>query len=637
MHVIAFDFETFYNNELSASPLGTRGYFQRLSLDDIYRVSFASTCGYEWVGHPKDADWSVLEGKIALAHNAGFEVEGVRRLRELGLVIPDPVELHDTADLAAFCGHPRSLKGASFSLFKSEVNKSIRDKDMKDKSWAQMDQDLREIVDSYALQDSRLTLKIWQTLSDKWPSDEREISRLSREWAAEGIHADTGAMDEAIAKLKNTIWEAERQLPWVVSGSESPLSKKALGLHCREVGITAPLSLAIGNEDCDRWMDEYGEKYPWVMAMRNWRRANTLVSKLESMKTRTIEGRLRYEIKYWGAGMTGRWSGAGGVNIQNMSGKDLFGVNMRDMLQASPGSSLITADLAQIEPRVACFLSGEKEALAQMAEGVSPYIVYARQAMGLGADEVWDKKDQRYKIAKISVLGASYCAGHHRFMELMKTTGMTDVLQSGPEQPDTLERYENYIEKIGNGEWIKRFREADEMERKCLMRSWEIIQTFRSGRPKLVALWKSLGELSKNSAERGEDLVLGLPSGRSLVYKHCRYRRVPREQGGGQEVVADIIRNGVPQTTRIHQGILIENLCQSLARDAFRDCLLAVHNGGHKIIFHVHDELVSEVDARFAEEAKDDILRLMGTPPKWAPSLPVEAEAHIAQKYSEAK
>lgn len=637
MDIIAFDFETFYSNDLSVSPLGTRAYFQRLSLDDIYRVSFASTCGYEWVGHPKDADWSVLEGKIALAHNAGFEVEGVRRLRELGLSIPDPVELHDTADLAAFCGHPRALKGAAFSLFKQQVNKNIRDKDMKDKAWAQMNDEMREAVDLYALEDSKLTLRIWQTLSDYWPQEEREISRLSREWAAEGIYANTDAMDEAITRLRQTIWEAERSLPWVINGDESPLSKKALGMQCREAGIPVPVSLAIGDEDCERWMDEYGEKYPWVMAMRNWRRANTLVSKLESMKTRTIEGRLRYEIKYWGAGMTGRWSGAGGVNIQNMSGKDLFGVNMRDMLVAAPGQSLIAADLAQIEPRVACFLSGEKEALNQMAAGVSPYVVYARQAMGLGADEVWEKKDQRYKIAKMSVLGASYCAGHHRFMELMKSSGMDEVLISGPEKADTPELYQEYIEKVGIGEWLKKFREADELEKKRLMRSWEIIQTFRNGRPKLVSLWKSLGELARSSAERGEDLVLNLPSGRSLVYKHCRFRRMPREQGGGQEVVADIIRNGMPQTTRIHQGILIENLCQSIARDAFRDCLLAVHRAGHKIIFHVHDELVSEVDSRYAEEAKDEILSLMGTPPKWAPSLPVEAEATIAGKYSDAK
>ena len=637
MHIVAFDFETFYDNQTSASPLGTHAYFDALSLEDIYRVTFASTCGFEWVGHPKDADWGILKGKVALAHNAGFEIQGIRRLRALGVKIPDPVALHDTADLSAYCGYPRALKGAAHAVFGAAVDKGIRDKDMKGKHWRDMPVDLREAVDSYALEDSRLTLKLWQSLSDKWPEEERKASRLSREWAAYGIQADLGQMDEAIVKLKQTVWEAERELPWVVAGTAQPLSPKALGLACREAGIPAPASLAIGNEECDAWMESYGEKYTWVMAMRNWRRANALIKKLESMKVRTIDGRMRYEIKYWGAGMTGRWSGAGGVNIQNLSGKDLFGVNMRDMLVAAPGHVLIAADLAQIEPRVASWLAGEDEALQQMSAGVSPYIVYARQAMGLGADEVWAKNDPRYKIAKMSVLGASYCAGHHRFMELMRSSGMGDILDAGPESEETPERYVEYLEAIGKGEWIKAWREADALGKKHLMRSWEIIMTFRNGRPKLVALWKQLAGVAKQSAERGEDLVLGLPSGRQLVYKHCRFRRVPTKEGGGQEVVADIVRNGVAQSTRLHQGILIENLCQSIARDSFRDCLLAVDKAGWRVIFHVHDELIVEVPKKSEEEAKMQILSLMAKSPTWAPNLPVEAEATVADRYSKAK
>jgi len=637
METIAFDFETFYDNETSASPLGTHAYFDALSLEDIYRVTFASTCGFEWVGHPKNADWSVLKGKIALAHNAGFEIQGIRRLRDLGVKIPDPVALHDTADLSAYCGYPRALKGAAHAVLGATVDKGIRDRDMKGKHWRDMDQDLKSAVDEYALEDARLTLKLWQTLSSKWPEEERIASKLSREWAAFGIYADLNEMDASIKRLKQTVWEAERGLPWVVAGSSKPLSPKALGVACREAGIPAPASLAIGNEDCDAWMDTYGDKYPWVMAMRNWRRANALIKKLESMKVRTIDNRMRYEIKYWGAGMTGRWSGAGGVNIQNLSGKDLFGVNMRDMLVAAPGHVLIAADLAQIEPRVASWLAGEDEALAQMAAGVSPYIVYARQAMGLGADEVWAKNDPRYKIAKMSVLGASYCAGHHRFGELMRASGMADVLDAGPQCEDTPERYVEYIEGIGRGEWLKAWREADELGKKHLMRSWEIIMTFRNGRPKLVALWKQLGEVAKKSAEKGEDLILGLPSGRQLVYKHCRFRRIPTKEGGGSEVVADIVRNGVAQSTRIHQGILIENLCQSIARDSFRDCLLAVHNSGWRVIFHVHDELIVEVPKEQADKAKQQILAAMARSPKWAPNLPVEAEATAAEKYSQAK
>lgn len=638
MTTVAFDFETRYDDEISVTKLGPRCYFSQLALEDIYLVSIKGSDGYEYVGHPAKADWKrAFTGNVALAHNAQFETEGILRLRQLGVQIPDPAELHDTADLAAYCGFPRNLKGAAFSLFKVVHDKNIRDRDMKGKGWADMSPELREAVSKYALEDSGLTLKIWETLSDKWPENERIASRLSREWAIEGIQVDEKAMDAAIAKLKHTIWGAGRLLPWVIEDGAPPLSPKALGAACRKEGILPPTSLAMDNEECDAWMETYGEKYPWVKAMRDWRRANALLKKLESMKARTFGGRLRYEIKYWGAGVTGRWSGGGGVNVQNFSGKDLYGVNMRDMLIAAPGHVLIAADLAQIEPRVAAYLAGESEALQAMFRGVSPYIVYARQAMGLGENEEWPKSDPRYKIAKISVLGASYCAGHHRFADLMRAVGMEDVLDSALQDPESKNRYVSYINEIGLPQWLKVWREADDVLKHRLVKSWEIVQTFRNGRPKLIDLWKRLGDLAKRSAINGEDIILTLPSGRNLVYKNSRYRRKSMEEGGGSEVVGEIVRHGSAQTSRIHQGILIENLCQATARDVFRDCLLAVTQAGLKVVFHVHDELVVEVPENEAEAAKEKILALMGKSPSWAPNLPVAAEAHIATQYSKMK
>lgn len=636
MTTFAFDFETYYDKDRGIKQLGSEAYFGSLSLDEIYLVSIAGDNGFEFVGHPKDLDWSFLKGSRGLAHNAGFDLCGIRRLRQLGVAIPEPAEVQDTADLAAYLGYPRALKGAAHAVLGVEVDKGIRDRDMKGKQWRDMSPELQKAVSDYALDDARLTLRLWEKLGVSWPTNEREISTLSRDWAAFGIAADTTAMDKAIANLKQTVFDSERKLPWVLDG-KPPLSPKALGVACREAGILPPSSLAIDSEDCDLWMEQHGDQFPWVSAMRDWRRCNAIIKKLEAMKVRTHSGRLRYDIKYWGAGMTGRWSGAGGVNVQNLSGKNLYGVNMREMLVAAPGHVLIAADLAQIEPRVACWLAGETEALEQMAAGVSPYTVYARQAMGLGADEEWAKSDARYKIAKMSVLGASYCAGHHRFMELMRSSGMEDILSGGPECEGTEKAYVDYIEAVGRPEWLKKWREATDLEKKWLMRSWEIIMTFRNGRPKLVSLWKRLAEVAKKSAEKGEDLVLALPSGRSITYKHCRFRRIPAKDGGGQEVVAEIVRGGKVETTRIHQGILIENLCQSIARDAFRDCLLGVTEAGWRVIFHVHDELIVEVPEQDAEKAKNEILSVMARSPKWATKLPVQAEATVAKKYSEAK
>ena len=61
--------------------------------------------------------------------------------------------------------------------------------------------------------------------------------------------------------------------------------------------------------------------------------------------------------------------------------------------------------------------------------------------------------------------------------------------------------------------------------------------------------------------------------------------------------------------------------------------LLRVDKEGHKIIMHVHDEMVIESHKDEAEETLADIIRIMSKPPEWIPDIPVEAEGSILTKY----
>lgn len=648
MITFAFDFETRYNDLLSVKTLGAHTYFDQLSIDDIYLVSVVGDNGFRWVGHPKVFDWSLLIGNRALSHNAGFEIQGIRRCRDLGIKIPDPAELHDTADLAAYVGLPRALAGAALMAFGVKHSKDIRDKDMKDINWHDMPPELQESVEAYALVDSELCLRLWQKYAHLWPEKERQISKLTRDWATEGIYADLAYIDDRIKHIEGVVFDAAGKIPWVADGKK-PLSKKELALKCREEGIPCPKSVAIDDEECEEWLETYGDRFPWVMAARDWRRANVIEKKLSAIRVRTNHNRFRYDMKYWGAGQTGRWSGAGGVNVQNLSGIEMYGVNMRRVLTAAPGMVLVASDLSQIEPRCACWFAGEHEAMAEMAAGVSPYIVYARQAMGLGHDQTWAKTDARYKVAKESVLGCGYSMGHHKFMATiegkvlkgrMTEADVAAILDAELEFEDCETQYLDYIKFIKRPQWRTLYESCDDKAKHRLLRSWEIVTTFRRGRPKLVGLWRSLGDAAQQSAARGEDLVITLPSGRALVYKSCRFRRKKKTEEnpeGGHDVVCDIMRNGVRQTTKIHAGILIENMCQAMARDAFAECLLRVHNAGHKVVLHVHDEIVVEVPKEDAPAVAAEMEHLMGIPPEWAPTLPVASESSIAESYDKAK
>jgi DNA polymerase I-like protein with 3'-5' exonuclease and polymerase domains len=640
MKTYALDFETTWSNELTVRTSGSWKYFDALSLDQIYLVSIVSEDRQSLVGAPKDVDWSFMEGSEIIVWNGNFEAQGLRRLRDLGLNIPAPGSyvLSDAADMARYVGLPAALANAVQASLGIKVDKSIRDVGMKGREWRDMDPEFRERVMEYALKDSEYTLQLWNKHKADWPEHERLLSRLTREWAMEGIGADTEAMSEAMGKLKLTIWEAGTKLPWFNPDDPKsvPLSHKQLAIKCREVGIPCPKSLAIDDEDCTAWMEQYGEQYPWVGAMREYRGANAQLKKYEAMRGRVVEGRLRYELKYFGAGMTGRWSGSSGWNAQNASGKVLFETNMRESLVAPEGKLFVVSDLAQIEPRVMLWVVGDTRQLGIIAGGVSPYIAHAIATMGVDPSDIPSKSEKIYRLAKFRVLGLGYGCGHLKFIDLATSMGMADMFDD-PAPKEHREAYEAYITKLGIKEWINGYKEADDATKNRRVNSFVVVQDYRSKSPLIVGLWNKFKEALQTSAASGQDLTIELPSGRKITYRKCRFRRVKKDDKVSSEVVADINRGGREETTRLYGGLCAENLVQATARDVMGDCLIRLHEAGYKVALHVHDEAVVEVPEAEAEFHRNRIEQLMSVTPAWAPGLPVAAEATIAKKYSEAK
>lgn len=638
MPTYAIDFETFYNNEVSVKPLGAHGYFDSLSLEQIYLVSVVSEDERTLACSPKDLDWSFMENATILVWNGGFEMQGLRRLRDLGLTIPEPAELIDVADMACYVGLPRALKQAAFVALGITVDKGIRDEDMKNKEWLDMHYELRDRVLEYATNDSLYTMQIWKKYSPQWPSEERLVSRLSREWAAEGIGASLEEMEKAKGVLKQVIWEAGNKIPWFNPDDKKsvPLSPKALAIKCREVGIPCPSSLSMDDEGCALWEETYGEQYPWVGAMRDYRRANAILKKVSAMERRTFNNRLCFEVKYFGAGMTGRWSGSAGINMQNISGKVLYGVKARDMIVAPEGKTFIVSDLAQIEPRVLLWLARDADQLNLISSGTSPYVAHAIATMGHNPSEAIDKKGKLYKLAKFRCLALNYGCGHIKFLEMAKIMSMLDLFDE-PATEERVEYYIGYLAQVKSAEWTANYADSDDTTKNRLVNSLAIVQDFRHKSPKIVGLWNKFKDALHTSASTGEDLVVNLPSGRDITYKNCRFRRVTKEKKVSQEVVADINRTGRVETSRLYGGLAVENLTQAVARDVFRDCLIRLHEHGYKVALHVHDEAVVEVPLEEAEYHREHIEALMSVSPSWAKGLPVAAEATIAKIYSDGK
>ena len=77
-------------------------------------------------------------------------------------------------------------------------------------------------------------------------------------------------------------------------------------------------------------------------------------------------------------------------------------------------------------------------------------------------------------------------------------------------------------------------------------------------------------------------------------------------------------------------GKLVENITQAVARDCIAETLLTLRAAGRNPVFHVHDEVICEVDS--ASEL-DTILGIMARPIEWAPGLPLKGAGFTCEYY----
>lgn len=584
METYALDFETYYDKHCSIKTLGTLGYFSHPDFD-AYMVSIVGDNGYNFVGHPSEFDWTLLTGATVLSHNASFD----ETLYLYGVVQGwwPKVEVyawHCTADMAAACGLPRSLKNATAQAFNLEISKETRNL-MSGKQWSTMAKDFQEEVTAYALKDSELCLRLWQEYASKWGEFEQEISRMNRKVVQRGLPIDTTLMEENLGKVRKALFDAEQNIPW--SGDKPLLSRKAFDEECISIGIEPPASLAATNAEAQDWLRINGSKYKWIEAVINWRRINSILSKLEGFDAATMpDGRYYGSIMYFG-GHTGRFSGSGGnLNLQNLPRNEMFGANLRHMIAAPEGKKLVAADLSNIEVRTLCWLAGDHDTLKEISTTPDIYEAFAIR-FGLWSKERGALKTDpvlRHKV-KALVLGCGYGAGAAKFAEMY-------------DMP---------------------FDEAA-----------EAVNLYRTKLHKIPTYWTKLNNNLRSTYSLAEPYMINLASGRSLKYGKLK---AVKDGTGRIQYVAIMNRNGKRLPMKLWGGILAENASQAMARDILCYMMLQLEKAGINVVLHVHDEIVAECDEQDAEEVLKTMSEIMSTPPPWCLDLPLACEGYISQLY----
>lgn len=596
MPIAAVDFETYYDNDVSIVTQGIHHYLQQT---DIYMVSVATDTGIRYVGHPKDFDWSQIAGPdwVWLSHNAGFDWPVFMRLQELGVGNSESVqeigEWHDTADLAAYLGYPRSLKEASKHLLGVEISKDTRDK-MKGKRWESMPPEFRAEVEDYALKDADNCLNLWLQHGDKWPEKERKISRLTREMCFRGVPLDAEGLEADITKLETDLWKLRQAIPWKDDPHRTTskakkgetmaiLSPIAIREECLKQGLEAPASFAKDDPHAEEFFDKYSEKYPWVRAVRDYRRATKHLATLKTMRDRMRpDGWMPYGLKYFGA-HTGRDSGDSGLNMQNLPKGVVAGVDIRSKIKAPEGYTLAIVDLSQIEPRCLHWLAKDETTLEFIRKIPDLYEAQAR-AWGMYDEEkpLREHSPAMRHTMKQLALGLGYGMGAKKFKD---------------------------VAKVAEGE------------------AQRLTALYRNKNRKITEMWRELERNLKGSLHDADrSLHVTMPSDREL-----HYRMVDKQ---GDKLSAVIPRQGKLMRQGLWGGVLTENLVQATAREVFMHHCAEIEAAGIPVLMRVHDEVVCLVREDGAEETLAEIIRIMSEPPEWAPGLPLAAEGHLSKTYT---
>jgi DNA polymerase len=574
----AIDFETHWNKgSYSVADLGNWAYTQH---PRFKALTVATHDGRE--GHastPEAFDWARVHRAVLIAHNAGFDRAVFDRLQELGIVPAgiQPAAWLDSAAACVYHGLPRDLAGASREALGEVVDKSVRDDLGQGGLFAQ-----GQTLLDYATRDAHLAGRLFALLAPTWPDTEMRLAEITDDMGRRGLRLDQEGLAAATVKLAEDLEDLRAAIPW-----DPPTSVQQLKAWCTLKGYTPPRSTAKNADPEDLGDVNEPEVGVMVRHMQAFRRVNRTLSVLQAMKERLgPDGRMRYQLKYFGANQTGRWSGGGGLNVQNFNRSDAEGVDLRGLIIPEPGHVFIIADYAQIEARVLLWLARETAMLEWLQGGMDLYEAAARRMLNYTDPRPLKQVDPGLRqLAKGMTLGLGFGMGAGKFVTAAKSLAGVEL---------TFDKAQDSVRR------------------------------FRNANRRVVDLWDRLHDALLNRA--GQNVYrLPLPSGRVIRYWN--------PAASDETLMASDVKGG--DARMLHRGLLAENMVQATARDILAGAWLRCVDAGLVPVLSCHDELVFEVPRADADAARGEIERLMLTPPEWeyVDLLPLAVEIQVAERY----
>jgi DNA polymerase len=489
----------------------------------------------------------------------------------------------------------------------------------------------------YCLDDVRLCREIFYALIPYMPKPELPvIDMVARMYTEPKLLLDQELLmqyhSEVVAKRLCALDEAGIENPTEVrSNPQFAAALQRLGVipPMKTSPTTGKLTYAFAKTDegLQALEDHPDERVQALVAARLENRSTLAETRAESFITASRYGELPIGYNYSGAQTTHRFSGAYGMNLQNLP----RGGALRKSIMAPEGYELVVGDQSQIELRITFALAihlylkrypdngyehlPEVEALQILAGGGDLYATFGSY---IYQTEI-TKETHPYErqVSKSAVLGLGFGMGKDKFIAYCR--------QQNIEMDDGLAAYivKFYREKYSLVPQLWKYLN-DCFKEFCAFN--DPIQLFNEPNITIEFTRTPRSVIAGAVTAWANDVSIGLPGQLRVKYPQLMFhpgsRQFTYERANG--------------TTHLFAGKFVENLVQYLARQIIMEQTVRV-NRRYPVVMSTHDEIAALPEKSKTEQCKVEMKEIMEERMSWWPSLPLNADIHSAVRYGEAK
>lgn len=609
MNKLILDFETYFDADITLKKLNYTEYVAKTHvmcasyiLDDDEPVCLS---GEGLASALSKMPWANIE---LICHNAAFDALILKH--HYGIVA---ARIACTLACSRLLHHtlPHDLAGLSTALGLAGHTKHHQALlNVKGKTWGALTPTEQDQLGDYCINDTILTKQLYDLLWPQVCQVERDIiDHTFKLWLEPTLVLDVemaqNALDEERTETKRLIEESGLTKTSIRSDAQ-------FSAYLTNKGYQSPTKIS-AKKQCevpafsktDEAFARFYEENPELQTLLDLKKrvnSNIKESRTERLiSSSAVHGnRIPICYNYCGA-FTARFSGSNNLNLQNLP----RGSILRSSITAPPGETLVVCDLSQVEARLTAWFCEEEKILDIFR---SKRDMYCEVATGIFGRPITKADKHERFCGKSAALGLNYGMGAEKFQAWCKQSGANlelvfcqDVVKAYrgtfPNIPATWDALNKNIYKL-----------------KSEQAKHPMASNIAYTKPTWIG-----NKILPISLEPGK---MTLPSGRAL-----NYGKVVSSETGGLRI---------DKGRFIHGSMLLENLIQALSRDILVEQILVAEQY-YPVVMHTHDEIVWSVPSHKALEAKEQLLAIMRTPPKWAPTLPLDAEAGIGQRFSECK